>query len=236
MKKCYLKSSYFVIVCIIIVGLVSGCSSNKDASPNFSGTNTNNNSNSSQAKTYSTSELEKNITSSGAVTDKGTLVTFVKNLNKVPVNLNIEVEFYDANGNIAGSGSKNVTAVNNNTEVAVEIWDTPDSFDNYKIYVDAEQSEYQSYHSKVEITHNNTGKEIAVQVKNNSDDIIDHMNVSVVYYQGDKIVGYDSDFAYDIKSGRSGNFTLNFPYNRSYNKVTFDNYKIFVNEAYSYNW
>lgn len=236
MRRSLLDITRLFVLAILFVGLLTGCSN--DAEPNSIGTNPNSNgsSSSNQSESYTSSELEKNITSSGAITELGKLVVFVKNSNKVSVDMGIEVEFYDANGTIIGSDSEDLLAVGSNGEIAVEMWSTPETFDNYKIYVDVEQTDENSYYNQVEVTHNNNGKKIAVQVKNNSQDVIEYITVSVVYYQGDKVVGIDDSIESDIKNGRSANFNLDFPYNKRYDDVKFDNYKVFVNEAYSYNW
>lgn len=228
MKK---KLLSFVIIGFMVFGL-TGCGSNS-AQPNSTGTNTSSGSNTNK---NSAVELEKNITSSGAITDLGKLIVFVTNSNKVAVDMEIEVEFYDANGVIVGSDSEDLRAVGAGAEIAVDMWSTPSSFDNYKIYVDVEQTNEISYFDKVELVHNNNGEEIAAQVKNNSDDTIEYITVSVVYYQGDKVVGYDDGIEVDVKSGRSANFTLYYPYNSDYRDIKFDTYKVFVNEAFSYNW
>lgn len=239
MKKYNFKLANLLIFSFMLICFVTGCSNNdaKDASPNSSGTNPNNNSgNSSQNENYTSSQLEKGITSSGAVTQLGKLVVFVKNSNNVPVDMEIEVEFYDANGTIVGSDSDSLIAVGSNTEIAVEMYSTPEKFDNYKIYVDVEQSDEISYHNKLETTHNNNGEEIVVQVKNKSENIIEYITVSVVYYQNGQVVGIDDSIESDIKSGRAANFSLDFPYNKRYDDIRFDEYKVFVNEAYSYEW
>ena len=236
MKKSFKLSRLIILGCIMII-IVTGCSNN-NASPNSSGKNPNNNSNNNinQNENYTSGQLEKGITSSGAITQLGKLIAFVKNDNKVPVDMEIEVEFYDANGTIVGSDSESLIAVGSNTEIAVEMYSTPQSFDNYKIYVDVEQSDEFSFHNKLEITHNNNGEEIAVQVKNNSENVIDYITVSVVYYKNGQVVGIDDSIDDEIKSGRSANFTLDYPYDKRYDDIRFDDYKVFVNEAYSYEW
>ncbi len=223
------KKILSLIVLAFVFVTITGCGSNSAKSNSTdlntsSGTNTNNN-----------DSLEKNIKSSGAVTDLGKLVVFVTNENDVAVDMEIEVEFYDANGTIVGSDSEDLRAVGAKTDVAIEMWSTPESFDNYKIYVDVKQTINYSYFDKLELTQNNNGKEIVVQVKNNSNDTIEYITVSVVYYQGDKVVGYDDGIESDIKAGRAGNFTLDFPYDKRYDNINFDNYKVFITQAYSYN-
>ena len=230
------KILYLFILGALFIGL-TGCGC-KDSEATSTGTNITSGTNTNNSKTQqkTSSDLEKKIKSSGAVTDSGKLVVFATNGNDVAVDMKIEVEFYDANGTIVGSDSDDLRAVGAKSEIAVEMWSTPESFDNYKIYVDVEQTKEISYFDKLELVHNNNGNEIEVQEKNNSDDTIEFISVSVVYYQGDKVVGYDYGIQSDIKSGIAANFTLNFPYNREYDNVNFDNYTVFITEAYKYNW
>ncbi len=226
--------NYFkIFTCIVLSFIIlTGCS--KSSTPNSTGTNAS--TNSDKNENYSSENLGKNITSSGSVTEQGKLVVFAKNNNNIAVDMEIEVEFYDANNTIVGSDSEELLGIGSNGEIAVEMYDTPENFDNYKIYVDVEKTDEISYYDQLEVTHNNNGEEIAVQVKNNSQDVIEYIAVSVVYYQGDKVVGIDDDIESDIKSGRSANFNLDFPYDKKYDDIKFDNYKVFVNGAYSFNW
>ncbi len=181
-------------------------------------------------------DIEKNISISGELTEKANLVVFAKNNNTTSVDMEIEVEFYDANGKILGSSSDDLIAVGSGREVAIEMWNTPTNFDTYKIYVDAEKTYETDYFNQIEMVHNNNGTNIVVQVKNNSEDTIEFMTVSVVYYNEGKVVGITDGIVSDIKPGRSGNFNLDYPYNSEYENVKFDDYKVFVTEAYSYNW
>lgn len=187
MKKLYL----LLLVAILTFSITTGCSNNGE---NNEGTNTSTGTNDQAENTNPQNpsvDLAQNVSSSGTMTQEGKLVVLVKNNNNVAVDLDIEVEFYDADGLIAGSDSDSLMAVGANAEVAVEMYSTPESFDNYKIYVDVTATEQISYFDKVELVHNNNGEEIVVQVKNNSQDEIDYIEVGIVYYQGDKVVGYD---------------------------------------------
>ena len=229
------KNILALLVISMMLVFITGCGNdNSGGSNTYTGTNPYSNGGSGQK--YTSKELEKNIVSSGAVTAKGKLVVFATNNNSVPVDMSIEVEFYDANGVIVGSDDDDLQAVGAGAEVAVEMWSTPNAFDNYKIYVDVEQTNNTSYHDKVEVTHNDNGKDIIVQVKNNSEDEISYVSVSVVYYQGETVVGIDDDLNSGVKPGRAANFTLSYPTNKNYDKVRYDTYKVFVNEAYSYTW
>ena len=119
----------------------------------------------------------------------------------------------------------------------MEVYDSPINFDNYVIYTDATPvADYiVSYLDQIEISHNKTEEGVVAQVKNNSEDTISNMRAVILYYRGDKIVGYDVDYTSDVKSGRSGNFTSYNPTDKSWKEISFDSYKIYVTDAYTYN-
>ena len=121
-------------------------------------------------------------------------------------------------------------------EIAVELYETPVNFASYKIYIDAEESTAINYFDKIEITHNNNGENILVQLENKSKETIEVLSVSVVYYNNGKTVGIKEGFEVDVKPGRKGNFTLDFPQDLEYEDVEFDDYKVYVKEVYSYNF
>lgn len=198
------------------------------------GTNINSGTSSKDTRLYNPTELEKRVKVDSAVTEDGNLVVFITNNNDVIVDIETEVEFYDANGTFVGASKGSLQAIGKGIEVALEIWDTPTNWDNYKIYTNLEQSNSYCYFDKLNVTHSNNGEKIAIQVANNSADIIESITVAVVYYQDNNVVGIEDDFESDIRSGRTANFTLDFPHDSEYNNVKFDNYKVFVNEAYSY--
>ena len=228
-----MKKIIIIFICLL---LVVGCGK---AKPNSTGSNTSTGTNTQSSSTgsnpqISSTELEKNIVTSGAVSKRGKLIVFATNNNKVAVDMDFEVEFYDASGTIVGSASEDLNGVGPGAEVAVEMYSTPDNWDNYKIYVDVENTYYKTYFGKLNITHSNNKKEIAVQVTNNSEDIIEYISVAVVYYQGETPVGIEDGFQDDIKPGRSANFNISYDYDKKYNDVRFDSYKVFVTEAYSY--
>ena len=110
-----------------------------------------------------------NIKSSAELAVNERLIVFIENKNDFPVRMNVEVEFYDAEGKLVKSGKENFNGVRANGEIAFELYDTPEEFSDYKIFVDAEKEDlYFTFDKELEMTDNNTGEEVAVQVKNNS--------------------------------------------------------------------
>lgn len=226
--------------CFLITGLLAGCGATADSGAQSSSTSSQSTNvavgvNSFAAASEPTKEeLGQHIKTSGAVLENGKLAVFATNENEVPVDMDIKVEFYDENEAPVGSGEKYLYAVGQTAEVAAEIFSTPEAFQTYKIYVDAEAADNTAHFDQISLTHNNTGKEVVVQATNNFSDTIDYMTVSVVYYRGETPVGISESSDSQIDAGRAGNFTLRYPYDKKYKDVAFDSYKVFLTQAYSY--
>ena len=178
--------------------------------------------------------LSENISNTQHVLTDGNIVVIAKNNNKELVELEIEVELYDESGTYLGKESDYLTAFAPNSEAALIFKLSDLNYDTYKIYFDAKKSNEISYLDQIEIVHNDNGEEIVAQIKNNSNNTIEEINASIVYYQGDKVVGYEYDYDINIQSGRSANLEFSYPYDRNYDNIRFETYKIFVNTAYSY--
>ena len=229
-----------VLIAVIIVLVIVLISTKKEKPNNSTGNNSSNGSNvvtgtNVSDKKYSSAELEKNITSNAVLAKDGTLVVFITNKNNVPVDVELEVEFYDANGNILGIEGDYLDAVGSHTDIVFGIRDftMPNNWDNYKLFVDVEQSDYTNYNDKVSVTHN-TNDDVIVQVTNNTEEEIDEINVAVVFYSGDTVVGYRDDLEYHTKPGRSANFEFTRPYDSHNNDLNYDSYKVYVNSASNY--
>lgn len=164
----------------------------------------------------------------------GELIAIIKNDNKQIVDLDISVEFYDANNQFITEKEKFTFGVGEGREVAVNFHDVPENFATYKLYADASKTHTVTFFDKVELTHSNNGRNIIAQVKNNSGTVIDSMKVAVVYYKDGKAIGYDYDLESSVKADRSANFELDYPTDKNYREIPFDTYKVFLNSAESY--
>lgn len=164
----------------------------------------------------------------------GELIAIIKNDNKQIVDLDISVEFYDANNQFITEKEKFTFGVGEGREVAVNFHDVPENFATYKLYADASKTHTVTFFDKVELTHSNNGRNIIAQVKNNSGTVIDSMKVAVVYYKEGKPIGYDYDLESSVKVDRTANFELDYPVDKNHREIPFDTYKVFLNSAESY--
>lgn len=240
-----MKKRITLLMSIIVVLLaMTGC--NNTVKPNDVGTNTvreekfEEKSNPSKDKNISikpaTSGISEKISVISAVAENGEVVAIAKNENDMAVDIVMEIEFYKADGSFVDSDKSYAKGVEAESEIAVAFYNISADWDNCKIYVNAEQTEYKTYHGSLSVDNSNTNDEVVIQVTNNSDEVIGTISVAVVYYKGEKIVGLVSDSEFQIKPGEAANYTFRHPYGKSYEYVDFDTYKVFINEARSYGY
>ncbi len=180
-------------------------------------------------------ELTENIEARGEFTLDGRFVMFIKNNNDSIVNLDIEVEFYDKDGAFLGSEKEYLTAIKGKREVVVDT-DIDLKASKYDLYVDAIESMDKEHFDVLSISHNVNGDKVLAQIKNNSEDIIDSIMATVVFYSEEKIVSADSGRDFDLKPGRTANIDFFVPHDKNYDEMKYDDYKIFITEAYSFDF
>ena len=207
---------------------------NKDKDTN----NKDNNSNHSSSSGSTTGKNEKasNVEYSVFQTIRNENIMIGKNTNNGINDIEIEVEFYDKDDNFLGSSNEDLESVTKNSEFAVELYGSPENYDHYKVFVEVEESDDYSYTDKLKATSNDTGEKIVGQIKNTTDDEIEYIEIAIVYYKDKKVVGHSDTLESAVKPGRTANFEFEYPYDNSYDDVEFDTYKVFINEAYTFNW
>ena len=179
-------------------------------------------------------ELISNIEVEDEILKDGTLITIIKNNNNCDVkNLVIEPIFYDTEDNVVGTAKSNFRVIKAGSEVAVNDYSVPNKFEKHKINLNiSEGREYESYTDKISVTSNNTGEKVMVTAINESEVDLARLNIAVVYYKEGKPVGLFEETQYQIKKGETKYFNIMYAYDKNYDNVEFDEYKIFINSAY----
>ncbi len=198
-------------------------------------TNTNNettNTPSVTGKKETTSNVEYTITKATS----GDYIMIGTNKNSGINDLEITVEYYDANEVYVGESTESLDAQIMNHEFALELSSVPKSYDHYKVIIDVEKASKISYVDKLNATSTDNGEKIVGQIKNDTGEEIDYIESAIVFYKNGEIIGYDYDLSSSIKTGRTANISFYKPYDNHYNDIPYDNYKVFINEAYSYDW
>ena len=184
-----------------------------------------------------TEKLKENVAVEGlGITANGDFAFKITNNNSEPVYIDsVNVVFKDADGNFAlkEDGYVSYFAIPANTEVVNYVWGYGQDFSQYTNYdFEVQMSEYRSEDDilcdNFEITSNNTGDQIAVEVKNNNDEAVRSMNIVVAYYQGDNIVGVETGDAYEETSdGGTAYANVDYPVDDDYNEISFDKYEVY---------
>lgn len=237
-KFVYISILLVIVIIALLCVLLPNNSSNNNNNSSLIENNDTDEKDDIENEDLNVEEDDSNVKYNTYITNDGEMIIIATNNNKNVVDIEFEIEYYDKSNKLVGSGYADISAVSKNSQFALDVYDAPKSYDSYKVYVDVEETDNISYLGKLTATHNNNKdeEEVIVQVKNTTDKEIEYIGVSIVFYKDNKIVGYDDSLDGEIKSGRSANFTFSYPYDESYDTIYFDDYQVFINEAYTYSW
>lgn len=185
----------------------------------------------------------KKVTYTVTETAKDLWVTY-QNDNNVNIDLDTKVVFYDASGKILSAASDRDTCIEKGRSCMESYYypRTPDGdkaeYASYKItFVAKKSSEYtKGFANKIKATSNiGSDGRIMSEVVNTSNQKVKYITLCCIYYQGDEIVGIESTYSESLEPGASDIVNFMPPYDSSYDDIAYDNYKVVVNSAYSFN-
>lgn len=241
MKK-LLKLVLTIIMLSSIVVMMTGCGDD-DTSSSKSKKKSNNTTNNSVVEEESTNKNGVVEVEYLGITEYGDFAYKVKNNGKKPAYIeSVDTIFKDADGNFVKKEESDVQyfTVEPNSEVVNYAWGYDEDYSqypNYEFEVKYSDSYMKDYYftEGFEVTSNDTGKQIAVSVKNNNKKDVESMKVLVAFYNGGKIVGVQTGYASGaVKSGETGYINISYPYDSDYNKVTYDKFETYLLSAYTY--
>lgn len=230
--KLYQKWWFWVCIVLIVfvIGLVIVLTANKNTPTSTTYTNNG---------IFNNKPTKENIVIEKlAVTNnKEDLIFKIKNNNTSKVVIDeISAIFKDENGNFlkkADCSDSNIP-LNAGQETISHIWDWGEDLSQYsnveftfRINDDTSGMYPANLYicDNFEVNANNTEKQIAVTVKNNNSDICS-VQLNVVYYKNNQIVGYMSEIISDIQPNSQGYGNLAYPTNDNGNNISFDDYKV----------
>ncbi len=179
------------------------------------------------------------------VQDLGTgLVATLKNNYSFNFQMTATAVFYDSDGKMLGKSTADNYYFEKGRSCALYFYGPYDSnyspveYDSYKISysVDAVSEYITSNVSDIKTNSNIGADNVMVEATNSGDKESEYTCVSIVFYKGDVVVGYDYTYV-DVSSPGSTNYAdFSFPYDSDYNTIQIDNYKVYVNYSYNYTW
>ena len=225
-----------LLVAGIIVGVILLTGGKKDEN------NSENNEvveNNEKDNTEKGSETDSKIKYTEHTTKRNSIVLIVKNNNSKTVDVEFDIDYYDANNVIVGRDTEYLYAVPANYETVIEFRGSDKAYDHYKITYKSEKTEYNTSHFndvKLNVKELKEDEEFEVVVSNSAKENIESIEVAIVFYKDGKVVGFEDDFDYDIPAGQSVLLTVDYPYDSEYETIEFDEYKAYLTEAYSHNY
>ena len=161
---------------------------------------------------------------------------FVKNNNSKDISLNLEIDYLDDDKNIILNEAKNVLLVASKNEIVLKVDNVPSEYKDYKIDYDVSiPAIIKDYTDEIEVI-DKMGSRVIANVKNTSDVTINNLSLAVVFYNNKKVVGYDEEMILDLKSNEKGTLEFFNPMDKNHNYVKYDDYKIYINYAYSFDY
>lgn len=188
-------------------------------------------------------EEQKNnvkISSQGLDINKS-LIVLLENQNADNMcNILLYVIFYDGENKPIMVDKENINYLGSNSKYYVSIDKVPENFERYDFLLMKEDFyynyNYNSYKNDISFETYKNDNNIVIKGKNNSNEKIDKLSFTVVYYdESGKIIGIQEANEYDIKKNKEFSITAYNLYKKDdYEYVDFSTYEVILNNAYKY--
>lgn len=173
------------------------------------------------------------------ITKAGDFVIKVTNNNDGAVCLSsISTVYKDANGTFVEKveSRDSFVCIPAKSSTLVYNWGFDKDFtkySNYEFSCELANISDDFVYNNIDITSTNTGKQIAVTLKNNTNKTLRSVNVVVAYYKDNEIVGVESGYSSDtISAGANAYINVDYPTDSNYyDTISFDKYEVFYINA-----
>lgn len=215
-----MKTKILTIIMIASLLLTTGCKNNND----------------NQAKNVKTNDkYSENIEVKTATLDDTLLVT-LKNNNQITIDTDIIINYYDKKDKLVSSDEDTYSAITPKKDITIS-FNIYKNYSYYEIELVSSKTNYTNYENDIKISENNNEEEksITFNVKNNSKNTIEYIELAILFYKNNKLISYDSEYIFKLAANKEAQIEFLYPYDDNFNVLDFDNYEIKVNEACSYN-
>lgn len=176
-------------------------------------------------------QMKKNITlAEDHVLYDGSLLFTYENNNNTVAAVELEIEFYDSDNNFLGTAKEYAyPAPFSKFLIKFNVLKLKPGYASYKMNLTVSDYELQPVEidtSKFVI--NDNGEAILVQYPNNSNNNIDNLELCILYYKQDKIVGAECSSVTKILPNTNANFEYEYFYAYNYEGMDFDTYRFAV--------
>lgn len=185
-------------------------------------------------KNISNSTLSKNVSYEAYEAPKNLIVKFTNN-NDINIDGYFVVVYYDANGNMLYTDSffDNYFNVIEPGKNQIAYFSYPiDKYSSFKIIVSATSVNAIGMSDKIKISSSSSSNGVIANLTNTSNKTMTVTYIYVLYYNNNKVVGFDWSNIYDFKGGASKYLQFISPYDENYNDLPFDRYEMFVCDTF----
>ena len=174
------------------------------------------------------------------LTKAGDLVVKVTNNNEGSVCLSeIKANFKDEDGNfvVSKEADSSYIVIPGKSSMITYFWGYDENYSDYpNVTFQTELSNISNSfaHEGIELSSKNTGKQIAVTLKNTSGKKITDARVVVIYYKDGNVVGAESGYTdQSANNGEETYINVSYASDENYDDVNFDTYEVYyVNASY----
>lgn len=210
------------IVLILSILFLGGCAPDKEKI----------NVPSNNSKNYSSETLKENISYKDYMTEQKKVILVITNNNEVSVSSEIIIKFYDDKGDVINEEKNHLDYIAPGKEAAIEVYNTPKKYDKYEVLIETEYYSKENYMKNIKITTEEEENTVIVKALNNSDSDFEELSLAIIFYDNNKVVAYDVGLKFNVLKNKEVSFTFNEPLDTNYEKIKYDDYKIFINKAY----
>ena len=191
---------------------------------------------------FSANAALKNISVDLRDTGEG-VVAILKNENNTVVNIDAKMVYY-LNGKMIDTASDSNYAFESGSECALFFHAPYDNdfnnveYDNYKITLSVEKgTNLICGQKKIDVKSNFGSDNVSAEITNNSGKDFEYIKIAIVFYNSyGEAIGHEYNYADCLTDGSVDYLSFDFPYDNDYETIIPSSYKIYVNEAYAYNW
>ena len=191
---------------------------------------------------FNAKKAVQNLSSTTYNGSKG-VINIVKNNYNFPMHLEATIVYYDSDNLMIGKSTADNYYFEKGKECVLFFYAPTDldynyvPYDHYKITYSARSTEYMKSNLKdIKVTSNIGIDNVMLEVVNDGDESAEYTQIYILFYKDGEIVGVDYRYADVDEPGSVDYIEFSFPYDENYDTIDIDDYAIYVNSSYRYDW
>lgn len=171
------------------------------------------------------------------------VIQIVKNNYSFPMKLEATIVYYDSDNMMIGKSTADNYYFEKGKECVLFFYAPTDSdynlipYDHYKITYSARPTDNMISNLKdIKISSNIGADNVMLEVTNDSDTSCEYTQIYILFYKNGEIIGIDYQYADVNDPGSVDYLEFSFPYDENYDTIEIDDYALYINYSYRYEW